>query len=294
MTINIKAENLSVTYKKMKALTSISFSIEKEGIYGLVGRNGAGKTTLLSLLASFMGPSSGTITMDGEDPFENARIMQHVSFIFESDYKEDDHKAIEFLEFQARYRPAFDMDYAKELARKFKLPLDKAVKKLSDGKQSTLNVIIGLASRSKLTIFDEAYRGMDAPTREVFYKEVLEEQERHPRIMILSTHLVSEMEYLFDHVLILDKGKLIVNETYDDLISRGFAVTGDASAVDVFVTGMKPLHTKQLGNTKSVMLFGELSGDQLHGAERAGLEIGPVTLQELFIHLTEEEDHDEN
>ncbi|WP_370621909.1 hypothetical protein [Bacillus sp. JCM 19034] len=128
---------------------------------------------------------------------------------------------------------------------------------------------------------------MDAPTRELFYKEVLEEQERHPRVMILSTHLVSEMDYLFDHVLILHRGNMLVNKRYDEIISQGAAITGDVNEVDLFVKGKKQLSTQQLGKTKSVMVYGELSSSEQRIAEERGLEIGPVSLQDLFIHLTE-------
>ncbi|MED1601945.1 ABC transporter ATP-binding protein [Alkalihalophilus marmarensis] len=290
MTFKLELNNVSLKYKQFEALRNISFSINQEGIYGLVGRNGAGKTTLLSLLASFVEPSSGTITIDGENPFESSRIMPHVNFIFEADYKEEYDTPLDYFEFHKRYRPAFDMTYAKELAAKFKLPLDKAIYKLSDGKQSALNVILGLASRSKITIFDEAYRGMDAPTRELFYKEVLNEQERHPRIMILSTHLVSEMEYLFDHVFIIEDGKMVIDEPYDEVISRGVTFTGEAAIVDTLTRELNRIHAEQLGGTKSVMVYGEVSENLLVEAGKSGVEISTVTLQNLFIHLTGEED----
>jgi ABC-2 type transport system ATP-binding protein len=290
MAFKLEINNVSLRYKQFEALKDISFMIGKEGIYGLVGRNGAGKTTLLSLIASFVEPSSGTIKIDGENPFENARIMSEVNFIFEADYNEEHDSPLDYFEFQERYRPNFDMPYAKELAAKFKLPLDKSIYKLSDGKQSALNVILGLASRSRITIFDEAYRGMDAPTRELFYKELLNDQERHPRVMILSTHLVSEMEYLFDHVLIIDDGKLLINEPYDEVVSRGVTFTGEDAMVDVLTRELNRIHSEQLGRTKAVMVYGEVSESLLLEAEQSGVEISTVTLQNLFIHLTGEED----
>ncbi|MCK0471053.1 ATP-binding cassette domain-containing protein [Halalkalibacter sp. APA_J-10(15)] len=294
MNLNVKATNLSLQYKEFEALKDVSFSLEQGKIYGLIGRNGAGKTTLLSILSSFMERSSGTLEIGGEDPFENRRIMPHVNFVYETDYSEEYEPIKRYFDFAERYRLTFDREYAKDLAARFKLPLDKPIKKLSSGMQSALNVTIGLASRSPITIFDESYRGMDAPTRELFYKEVLEEQARHPRIMILSTHLVSEMDYLFDHVLILDRGALLVDEPYDEIISRGASITGEANNVDQFVNGMNQLSRKQLGSTKSVMVYGELTEKEVRLAEELGLEIGPVSLQELFIHLTEEEGHHEN
>jgi len=119
---------------------------------------------------------------------------------------------------------------------------------------------------------------------------LLEDQERHPRTIILSTHLVSEMDYLFEEVIILHKGKLLLQEPIDRLLERGVSVTGAAHAVDSLIGGMKTLNVRQLGGTKSAMVFGELSEEKRREAQRLGLEIGPVSLQDLFIHLTSEGD----
>lgn len=290
MTMTIEVNNLSLKYGNHYALKDISFQLNKNKIYGLLGRNGAGKTSLLSLLASFREPSSGIVKIDGECAFENARIMQQVNFIFNKDYKDEGDSVKNLLEFASRYRPNFDMDYANYLVQKFQLPANKPMKQLSKGMQSSVNVTIGLASRTPITIFDEPYNGMDAPTREIFYEELLADQSEHPRMMILSTHLVSEMEYLFDEVLVLNKGKLILHEEFESLITKGASVTGPAEKVDAFIQTKQQLNTQQLGNTKSVMIYGELSDAERRTAQENGLEIGPVALQDLFIHLTEGED----
>ncbi|ABR50033.1 ABC transporter related [Alkaliphilus metalliredigens QYMF] len=290
MNFDVKLTNVSFKYNDFQALKDISFTLSQGKIYGLLGRNGAGKTTLLSLLASFNTPTSGTIRIGCEDPFENSKIMPNVAFLYESDYSEEDESVLDYFEASERYRPNFDTQYAKELAARFKLPLNKPINEFSSGMQSALNVILGLASRSPITIFDEVYLGMDAPTRELFYREVLEEQSRHPRIIILSTHLVSEMEYLFDHVLILDQGSVLVDEAIDEVIGRGASITGPADVVDKFVNNMKQLHTQELGNTKSIMVYGEISETDEAKANRNQLEIGSVSLQQLFIYLTEKEE----
>jgi len=290
MTINVEVNNLSLTYGSYQALKGVSFMLNEPKIYGLLGRNGAGKTSLLSVLASFREQTSGTITIGEEAPFENADIMQQVSFIYNKDYKEESDNVKETLEYVSRYRPQFDAKYADYLVEKFKLPLKKPIKEFSNGMKSALNVTIGLASRSPITIFDEAYVGMDAPTRDIFYRELLEDQSNHPRIVILSTHLVSEMDYLFDEVIILDKGSIVLQEDFESLITKGSSITGAIEVVDEFVLPMKQLNTQKLGNTKSVMVYGELSDHDRKVAQQKGLEVGPISLQDLFIHLTERDD----
>lgn len=289
MTLDVEVNDVSLKYRRVEALKHVSFQLEGGKIYGLLGRNGAGKTSLLSLLASFREPTEGSIRIDGENPFENTRVMQNVSFIYQMDYSDETEKVNSMLKFVERYRPHFDRDYALHLAKRFNLPLDKAVNKLSKGMQSAFNATIGLASRAPLTIFDEAYLGMDAPTRDIFYQELLEDQGRFPRTVIVSTHLVSEMDYLFDEILIIHRGSLLLHEAYETLVSRGASITGPADEVDHFVGSLKKLNEQRLGNTKSVTVYGELSEEQKKDAQQKGLEVGPVSLQDLFIYLTGEE-----
>lgn len=289
MTLEVEVNDVSLKYRRVEALKHVSFKLEGGKIYGLLGRNGAGKTSLLSLLASFREPTEGSIRIGGEIPFENPSVMQKVAFIYQMDYSDETDKVKSMLQFAERYRPHFDRDYALYLAKRFNLPLDKAVNKLSKGMQSAFNVTVGLASRAPLTIFDEAYLGMDAPTRDIFYQELLEDQGRFPRTVIVSTHLVSEMDYLFDEILIIHRGSLLLHEAYETLVSRGASITGPADEVDHFVAGLKKLNEQRLGNTKSVTVYGELSEEQKKNAQQKGLEVGPVSLQDLFIYLTGEE-----
>jgi ABC-2 type transport system ATP-binding protein len=290
MAFNVEVNHLFLKYRKFEALKDISFQLGENKIYGLIGRNGAGKTSLLSVLASLREATGGDIKIAGEYPFENPKIMQNVAFVHETDYKEESSKAKKIIDIVGHYRSNFDMEYANYLIKRFKLPIEKPVNKMSKGMQSVLDVIIGLASRAPITIFDEAYLGMDAPTRVLFYQELLEEQAKHPRIMILSTHLVSEMDYLFDEVLILHNGSLLLHEEYETLVSKGVTITGAAQVVDEFVKGKKIIGEQRLGNTKAVMLFEEPEEESERLARQRGLEIGPISLQDLFIHLTKDDE----
>ncbi|WP_040983273.1 ATP-binding cassette domain-containing protein [Oceanobacillus jeddahense] len=292
MSYAVEAANIRVQYKGFTAIDQISFQLTPGKIHGLIGRNGAGKTTLLSVLAAFRKVDTGSLTVEGEDPFENPRIMQDTIFIF------DQHKDLEYsydkvgetLKEMAYFRPNYNESYALYLAEKFKLPLNKKVNQLSKGKKSAFQAIIGLATRAPLTIFDEAYLGMDAPTREFFYNEILNDQEHHPRTIIFSTHLVSETDYLFDEVLMIHHGKVLLQDTSEQVISKGFSITGSSEQVEDFTKELEVLNSQVLGGTKSVMIYGELSEQKRNAANQAGLEIGPLSLHDLFVHLTKEED----
>ncbi len=131
---------------------------------------------------------------------------------------------------------------------------------------------------------------MDAPSRDLFYKELLKDQGLHPRIIIMSTHLVSEMDYLFDEVIIIKEGRVLLKESYDELVSRGVTVIGGKQSIEKFAEGKEILNEEQLGDTRSITLYGNLSEDERAFAAELGLNIGPVSLQDLFIQLTKEEE----
>lgn len=286
--MNVSINNIGLTFGKQNALNNITFELNENKIYGLLGRNGAGKTSLLSLIGSFRQPSTGTITINGEEPFENANIMQQVVFMYDKDFKDEGEHAKTFLKYAHRYRPNFDLEYAEYLVQLFKLDKNKPLKKLSKGMRSAFNVIFGLASRAPITIFDEVYLGMDAPSRDIFYKELLKDQQEHPRIIILSTHLVSEMDYLFDDVIILKNGELLLQENYDSLTNKGYTITGNSKMVDEFVQAKQLIHVEQLGDTKAVMVYGELDDHERKAMLEKGLELTPASLHEIFVHLTKE------
>lgn len=288
MTRKVEATNIRVSYNDFEALQDINFTLENGKVYGLIGRNGAGKTSLLSVLAAYRKATSGEMKIDGVNIFENEKAMAQVTFVHQTDYKDNHDTITKYFDLAERFRPTFDRKYAEQLVQLFHLPTNKPLRKLSAGMQSAFNVTIGLASRTPVTIFDEAYQGMDAPTREIFYNEVLEEQARNPRIFILSTHLISEMEYLFDEVLIIHQGTLLLQEEVDTLLERGYSVTGPTSDVIEVVAGLHVLNEEQLGGTKSMMLYGELTEEKADEINRKDLEIGNVSLHELFIHLTKE------
>ncbi|WP_053374144.1 ATP-binding cassette domain-containing protein [Paenibacillus sp. FJAT-27812] len=286
MTLPVEVSHLQLRYGSFAALEDISFKLEGGKIYGLLGRNGSGKTSLLSILASYREQSGGNVAIDGEAPFENARIMEQVCFVQESGHMPETLYVRDVLKLAASCWQNWDADYADRLIRQYELPLKKRVASLSRGMKSALGVTLGLASRAPVTIFDEAYLGMDAPSRYTFYEELLNDYMEAPRTFILSTHLIEEVGSLFEEVLILDKGRLLMHEETEALRARGASITGPSDSVDRFVSGLTVLGEQKLGKTKSATVFGELTEQKRKAALAEGLELGPVSLQDLFVHLT--------
>ena len=289
MSLDIEVTDLRLRYGRTSALEGLSFRLAGGKIYGLIGRNGSGKTSLLSVLGSFRRQTAGTVRIGGREPFENESITRQVCLIRESGDILDDHRCGAVLDLARRLRPNWDQGYAETLLRRFQLPTRKYPKKLSRGQRSALGCVLGLASRAPLTIFDESYLGMDAPSRYAFYEELLSDYADHPRTIILSTHLIEEFGSLFEEVVMIDRGRLVLHEETDVLRSRGTAVTGPAEAVDRFVTGRDVLNRRQLGGTRSATIYGPLDQAERRRAATDGLHLEPVPLQDLFVHLTADE-----
>lgn len=284
---SIEVKNLSHAYGNERVLKEVNFSVEKPLIYGLLGRNGAGKTTLLSLISSFKKVQSGDLYVNGQAPYENEVIMESVSYHGKSDYEEEDEKVIDFLKFYQRYRPHFHLNSAVQMAEMLEVPLEKKVNKLSAGKQSALNAVLGLASRTPITIFDEVYLGMDAPSRVMFYEMILKEQAEFPRIIFLSSHLILEMEYLFDHLLIIDQGKILLDESVESLSEIAFSVTGEKAKVQEATQGLKVIQKESLGPIQKAVVYDQMSDEKRGLIKSLDLEMGNVGIQDLFIYLTD-------
>ena len=285
MTAVIEVDGLTRRYGRLAAVDDATFTLEGNRIHGLLGRNGAGKTTLMQLLTGQEFASSGTIRVFGQSPVENAGVLQHVSFIKESQRYPEDFRPKHVLRSAPWFFENWDAEFAEQLVDDFRLPLNTRIKKLSRGQLSAIGVIVGLASRAPLTFFDEPYLGLDAVARQTFYDRLLEDYAEHPRTVVLSTHLIDEVANLLEHVLVIDQGRIIIDEDADSLRGSATTVVGTRAAVDAFVEGREILHRDGLGGLATVTVAG-LDAKGRAAASAAGLELGPVSLQQLIIRMT--------
>jgi ABC-2 type transport system ATP-binding protein len=290
--LTVRTEDVSVRFAGVPALDRLDLRLAPGKIHGLLGRNGSGKSTLAATLAGFRRPDEGRVLIEGGDlgtaqePYENAVVTSRVCLIRESGDRPDAVAVKHAVGLSAALRPYWDADLAGDLLDRFEVPLDKKIQKLSRGKKSALGVVLGLASRAPLTIFDESYLGMDVPSRNLFYDMLLADYAEVPRTIVLSTHLVSEVSAMLEEVVILDQGRLVTQSPVDALRGRGASIVGPAAAVDEFTRGFTVLAEERLGGTKSTTVLGDLDPALFAQATAAGLEIGPVGLQDLFVHLT--------
>jgi ABC-2 type transport system ATP-binding protein len=295
MSVVARVEGLSKSYghgaNTVHAVADASFALEENRIHGLLGRNGAGKTTLMQLLTGQEFATRGTIEVFGESPVENARVLDNVCFIKESQRYPDDFRVKHVLRSAPWFFPDWDDDFAADLVERFRLPENRRVKKLSRGQLSAVGVIVGLASRAPLTFFDEPYLGLDAVARQLFYDVLLADFAEHPRTVVLSTHLIDEVSNLLEHVVVIDDGRIIIDADADELRGSAVDVVGARSAVEAFTAGREVLHRTALGGLATATVAG-LDDAGRAAAREAGLELAPVSLQQLVIRTTTGENAD--
>jgi ABC-2 type transport system ATP-binding protein len=286
MTAVVTAQGLTRRYRGVTALEDVGFELRENAIYGLLGRNGAGKTTLMRILTGQELPSSGRLEVFGRPPFEAEDVLARTCLVKESQRYPTAYDVKHVLRTAAGLFPHWDEDLAGSLIRDFDLPTERAVRKLSRGMTSALGVTVGLAARAPLTFFDEPYLGLDAVARQIFYDRLLADYADHPRTVVLSTHLIDEIGDLVERVLLLDKGRLVLDEDADVLRGQVVAATGPAASVDGFAEGRTELHRERVGGLVRATLRGTVGGSDRTLAREMGIELEPLSLQQFVVRMT--------
>ena len=183
------------------------------------------------------------------------------------------------------FYPDFDRAYAENLAKQFKLPLNKKINSLSTGYGSIFRIVLGLSVNTPYVLFDEPVLGLDAQHRDLFYKLLVQKYAENPCTLVISTHLIAEVADHIEHTVIIRKGRILQDAPTEVLTAACWAVSGPAGLVDSWAAGRNVLTTTVLGGLKTVCVRGAVE-DELP----AGLERRRMGLQDYFISLMEEED----
>lgn len=280
--MKIEVKDLSKNYGDKQALSNLSFTLSEPKIYGLLGRNGAGKTTFMEILAGQILASSGEVLINGVRPFDNQQMMESICLVKEGNNFKKDLKIKHVLKIFSYFYPTWDQELADRMIDEYELDRNAKIKHLSKGMESALGITVGLASKAPITIFDEPYIGLDAPSRKRFYEILIEEFQKEKRIIIFSTHLIDEVSLLFEEVLIIREGKLILHEDTEALKEQIISVSGPADQVKQFIENKEILETKELVGMMNAYVYADKNE-----AIAFGLNIEGVPIQELMIHLTD-------
>jgi ABC-2 type transport system ATP-binding protein len=275
----VDVRHVTRRFGKTTALDDVTLSFPANTVCGLLGRNGAGTTTLMSLIAGHDRPDAGEVLVGGGQPFENPAVLANLCFIRDNQRYPDEYQLGHILRVLPAFYDAWDEDLAQRIVTELRIPMKTKLRKLSRGQQSAVAIVIGLASRAPLTIFDEPYLGLDATARRVFYDLLIADLADYPRTVLVSTHLIDEMEPLLERAAILDQGRVVLDTDVDDARTRAVTVSGTASAVARAIHGHRVLTSHVMGGLRSVMI--ETRPDDETLGNHPGVEVSPVGLQDL-------------
>ena len=273
----IVCERVTKRYGQDAVLHNVSLTIGEPGIYGLLGRNGAGKTTLLKSIAGYQNVSEGVIRVDGR-AISTAALDTGVSYI-ENFSRHFNLPVRKLLRIASAVNPDYDCAFAEEMMERFELEGGKKFRHLSLGMKTMVSTILCLASGKSAILLDEPVLGFDAVMRAEFYDLLRESFRRHPRILLVSTHIIEEIAGTIDKLLILDKGRLCFFDTLQAVAEKAFCVSGLRSEVEAATEGLRLLGQEATGGLLTRCIF------DAPPASTPSLEVRPLSLQEFFLQM---------
>jgi len=285
MTPTISVGELTRRYRDQAALDNVSLTVEPGAVTGLLGRNGAGKTTLLRIITGLEFPTDGVVKVFGAAPAENDAVLRRMVFVRE-EQSYPDFRVGHAIRVASWFYPNWNAELAQQLLADFELPLDRRMRRLSRGMRSAVGIVIGLAARAELTLFDEPYAGLDPVARQLFYDRLLADFVEHPRTIVLSTHLIDEVADLLEHVVMLDHGRVVLDAPADEIHGTGMTVSGPAIAVEEFVAGRPVWHRQRIASRASAVVPGPLDAAAQARARALRLSLEPLSLQQLLVHAS--------
>ncbi|MFC4559548.1 ATP-binding cassette domain-containing protein [Virgibacillus kekensis] len=283
----VECRELTKHHGRMKALENLSLTIEEDKITGLIGRNGAGKTTLLKILAGFWHESSGEVRVLSRRPFNDLLVSANTIFVDDQMNFPTALTLKEILIEAGQFYEHWDMELALRLFNYFSFDSLQIHSHLSKGKRSTFNMIIGLASRCPLTIFDEPTNGMDLAVRRDFYRALLKDYIVYPRSIIISSHYLDELEDVLEEILLIENGRAFLHMPIEEMKEYAVGLNGKHTAVENWITGREVIYTESDGSTdRYVVVKNSFTVKELDRIRLEGINVKTVPPSDLSVYLT--------
>ena len=273
----IELKKVTKKYGQATVLKNITLSIGEPGIYCLLGRNGAGKTTLLKSIAGYQNITSGSIQVDGK-AITTSTLDTGVSYI-ENFAKHFNLPVRKLLRIASEVNPNYDDDFASEMMERFELDGKKKFHHLSLGMKTMVSTIICLASNKEVILLDEPVLGFDAIMRVEFYDMLTDSFQKHPRMIIVSTHIIEEIAKTIQKLIIIDKGSIRFFDTLQAVETKAFCISGLQKDVEAATRNLNIIGQDAVGGLVTSYIFDNPP------EQTASLEIQPLSLQDFFIQM---------
>lgn len=210
----LEVKNLQKSFDEKKIIDDVSFSIEQGKIVGLLGKNGSGKTTVIKMINDLLTPDAGEITICGNKVGPKTKAI--VSFLPERTYLESYETVGKVFDFFEDFYPDFDRQRAETLLKDLDLAKEDSLSKMSKGMKEKVQLILVMSRKATLYVLDEPLGGVDPSTRDYIMQTILSNFGEKSSLLI-TTHLVTDIEKILDKVIFIDKGKIVLDEDAEQL-----------------------------------------------------------------------------
>ena len=275
----IEIQDVSKQFDCVTALRHLTLKVQDGSVFGLVGSNGAGKSTLLRILAGVYRPDSGRVLINGQAPFENEQVKRSTVFISDYPYLAPTATVRRLARLYRSVYPGWSEDYFARMEKLFPISFDARLGKMSKGMQRQAAILLGLSTQPRCILFDEIFDGLDPVVRDEVVDILLDFARDEEHSILISSHIVSDLEKLCDTIAFLHKGRLLLCEEKDALREEYALWHGTAAqlaALDARVYG------------KRVTPYGAEALVR-RDAMPAGAELAPVSIEELFVLMVKGE-----
>lgn len=284
----VEAIGLRKQFGAADAVADISFAVPDGSVFGLVGRNGAGKTTTIRLLLGLLRPDAGRSSIFGEDSLALSRpCRRRIGYLSEEPFPYDDLPLPGLLRYVSAFFETWDWDYSESLAARLEVPRDRTLKQMSRGERRRAELLLVLAQRPDLLILDDPWLGLDAAIRREFLVTALELARDEGKTVLFTSHVLSDVERIVDHIALLDKGTVRSGGTLDDVKARTkrLVLGIDGVAPDRIVV---PGEVSRRVEGDELVVVTEAFTPALEeklGATATRVEVTHLNLEEIFCEL---------
>lgn len=282
----LSVKNLSKKYGKQTVLENLTINFEDaSGVYGILGRNGVGKTTLMQIIFNMIPTYEGEVYYQNQLTEENPDTLENMVYVggqIDNNNSLFQGKISKLIDAYDQMYETFDSLYAEHLFANFNISLKSRYSKLSTGNKTLVYNILGLASRCSITIFDEPTNGLDSVNRNKFFQLMMEDYAETPRMILISTHLIQEVENYLTHVIILKSANVIVDQPLEVFQSKLYKIENYQP------NNKRILYQETLGPKQTYYLYDHLTKEEKISMASAGAQIEYYDLQSAFNYLVEE------
>ncbi len=278
----IELKNVTKTFGSFKALDSLTLTVPKGAVYGLVGPNGAGKSTAIRHLTGVYRPDEGTITLGGKQVYENPEVKASIGYIPDEIFYFSPATLEDMRKFYAGLYPQFDNALFDRLKDIFNLPEKTPIRRYSKGMQKQAAFQLTLCCRPEVLVLDEPVDGLDPVMRRQVMSLILSDVAEHGTTVLISSHNLRELEDVCDHVGIMDHGRMLLEKSLADMqgATHKLQIVGDTPKdLDI-------LHESVSGRLKTLIVRGQAweVREKAEAAKPAYFDVLPLSLEEIFIY----------